>query len=219
MKKPPVIIFAAVVVLLLVIFAVFSFEQTAKNRPAPSAAMVEPHLYRDFSPVLGADNAKVTIVEFMDPACEACRAFYPFVKQQLAQYDGQVKLVMRLLPFHRDSDQVIAALEAAKQQDKYWQALHVALKYQADWAINHTAHVDKLLPLLAEVDIDIERLKKDMKNPEIAKIIAQESQDAQSLGVDKTPSFFVNSKPLTQFGYDQLAELIADEVAAEYPAQ
>ena len=71
------------------------------------------NLVRPHSPVFGPSEAPVTIVEFFDPSCEACRAFYPFVKNILAQYPDDVRLVLRYAAFHGGSDQAIGTLEAA----------------------------------------------------------------------------------------------------------
>jgi protein-disulfide isomerase len=61
-------------------------------------------LVRSHSPVIGPTDAPVTIVEFFDPSCEACRAFYPIVKQIMAGYPNEVRLVLRYAPFHEGSD-------------------------------------------------------------------------------------------------------------------
>ena len=63
--------------------------------------------------MFGPSEAPVTIVEFFDPSCEACRAFYPFVKNILTQYPDDVRLVLRYAAFHGGSDQAIGTLEAA----------------------------------------------------------------------------------------------------------
>ena len=52
-------------------------------------------MVRPYSPVIGPPNAAVTIVEFFDPACEACRAFHPIVKQIVAAFPGKVRVVLR----------------------------------------------------------------------------------------------------------------------------
>ena len=63
---------------------------------------------------MGPDDAKVVLVEFLDPECEACRAFHPFVKQLMADYSGKIKLVVRYAPFHGSSKYVVRVLEAAR---------------------------------------------------------------------------------------------------------
>ena len=90
-------------VVLLVAFAAAAFlyqraippEQPAAPSPQDTNALVRFH-----SPVFGSANAPVTVVEFFDPSCEACRAFYPYVKQILAENPNDVRLVLRYVLFH-----------------------------------------------------------------------------------------------------------------------
>lgn len=53
----------------------------------------------------------------------------------------------------------------------------------------------------------------DITAPEIEKLIAQDLEDARALNVTKTPEFFVNGKPLPRFGFEQLSDLVAQELA------
>lgn len=71
----------------------------------------------------------MTIVEFFDPACEACRAFHPIVKQILTQYPDDVRVVMRYTPFHGEgSELAIKVLEAARLQDVFVPVLEALAK-------------------------------------------------------------------------------------------
>jgi len=83
---------------------------------------------------LAVYDAKVYIVEFMDPACETCAAFAPFVKQMMADNPGKIKLVLRYAPFHDGADYFVTILEAAKKQGKYWETLDAMFKSQPYWA-------------------------------------------------------------------------------------
>lgn len=174
---------------------------------------------REHSKTAGADDAKVYLVEFTDPACETCAAFHPFVRQLMSRHPGKIKLVVRFAPFHAGSDQIVKIIEAAALQGRYWETLEVVYRTQAQWAINHQADPERLWPLLPQAGLDMERLRVDMNSPAIASIIAQDLADARTLQVQKTPGFFVNGKPLVNFGYQQLQELVETEVRAAYPNQ
>ena len=76
---------------------------------------------RDHSPTIGSDDAKVFLVEFMDPACETCASFSPFVKKIMDANPGKIKLVLRYAPFHDGADNFVKILEAARMQGKYWE--------------------------------------------------------------------------------------------------
>ncbi|MBZ0114555.1 MAG: DsbA family protein [Thermoanaerobaculia bacterium] len=167
---------------------------------------------RDHSPTLGSDDAKVYLVEFLDPACEACAAFSPFVKELMAEHPGKIKLVIRYAPFHDGADEVVKILEAARKQGKYWETLDVMFKSQALWASHHEPRPDKLWQYLPMTGLDLAQLRKDMVDPAIAALIVQDMADVEALGVRKTPGFFVNGKPLQTFGYQQLKALVEEEI-------
>jgi protein-disulfide isomerase len=157
---------------------------------------------------LGPANAPVVIVEFFDPACETCAAFYPMVKQLMAENPTSIRLVLRYAPFHPGSDMVVAALEAARRQDKYWPALEALLASQAGWAPNHTSQMGLAWQYLGDLGLDFAQMRQDMLAPEIAQIISQDLADARALNVTKTPEYFVNGRPLPSFGWAQLKALV-----------
>jgi protein-disulfide isomerase len=172
---------------------------------------------RDHSSTLGSDDAKVYLVEFMDPACGACAAFSPFVKQIMDANPGKIKLVIRYAPFHEGADDFVRILEASKKQGKYWETLDAMYKSQRYWTSNHRAELLKIWPFLVPVGLDLQKIKKDMSDPAITKLIEQDLADAKALDVRKTPGFYANGKPLQTFGYEQLKELVQSEIRAEYP--
>ncbi len=172
---------------------------------------------REHSQTLGSDDAKVYLIEFTDPACETCASFSPFVKQLMAANPGKIKLVLRYAPFHHGADYFVKILEAAKKQDKYWEALDVMYKSQPYWASHSNPQPQRIWQYLSKAGLDIEQIKKDMNDPAIANLIAQDLADAKTLNVHKTPGFFANGKPLQNFGYKQLEQLVQAELDANYP--
>ena len=174
---------------------------------------------REHSQTLGSDDAKVYLVEFMDPACETCAAFSPIVKQIMGAFPGKIKLVLRYAPFHEGADYFVKILEAAGKQGKYWQTLDVLYKSQPYWASHHNPQPQKAWQFLPRAGVDLAQIRKDMNDPQIAQIIEQDLADAKTLSVRKTPGFFVNGKPLQSFGRRQLRELILSEIRENYPNQ
>jgi len=172
---------------------------------------------RQHSATLGSPDAKVYIVEFMDPACETCAAFAPFIKNIMANNPGKIKLVIRYAPFHDGADNFVKILEAARMQGKYWETLDIMFKTQGVWASHHNYQPEKLWGFLPQVGLDVERIRKDMHDPSIARIIEQDMADVKALNVQKTPGYFVNGRPLQVFGYRQLQQLIQSELDAQYP--
>lgn len=214
MKQKTLFIVAMVLLLLGFIVAALLYNVEKEEQAGQAAAANNPALLRMHSPSLGPATAPVVIVEFLDPACETCAAFYPLVKQIMAANPDRIRLVLRYAPFHKGSDQVVAALEAARKQGKYWQALEALLAAQGDWVRNHAAYIDRIWPHLEKAGLNLQQLRSDMAAPEIAGVIEQDLLDAQTLKVTKTPEYFVNGKPLPRFGIEPLKDLIDEALAA-----
>lgn len=209
-------LFAVALSALAVLFvgaAMFYSAQQEKEAAARAEAN-RTALQRMHAPTLGRADAPVVIVEFLDPACETCAAFYPLVKQMMAANPDKIRLVLRYAPFHNGSDKVVAVLEAARKQGKFWPALEALLATQAQWAPHHTPQVALVWPQLDGLGLNLEQMAFDMTAPEIGRVIAQDLDDARALNVTKTPEFFVNGKPLPSFGYEQLKSLV-DEALRE----
>lgn len=184
-----------------------------------SAQRVEENragLVRDHAPSKGNPAARVRIVEFLDPACETCKRFYPFVQDLMRANPERIHLVLRYTPFHENSDQVVTLLHAAARQGKHWETLEALLATQDDWVEHHSVRIERVWPHLAGLGLDLEQLKRDMAAPDIARLIGQDLEDARSLNVTKTPEFFVNGKPMPSFGYEQLKNLVDEAVAGAY---
>ena len=209
--------FTCLVLVVAFIFGSFYYKGQQAEKYGFMAEKNAELFVRDHSPTLGSDDAKVYIVEFMDPACETCAAFAPFIKQIMAANPGKIKLVLRYAPFHDGADGFVKILEAARMQGKYWETLDVMFRSQGVWASHHNYQPEKLWGFLPRAGVDIEQIKKDMHNPAIAKIIEQDMADVKTLNVQKTPGYFVNGKPLQVFGYKQLQQLIQSELNAQYP--
>lgn len=182
-------------------------EEQAGGLTARPEALVRMH-----SPVLGRPDAKVTIVEFIDPACGTCASLYPAVKELLARHPENLRLVLRYAPFHPGVERVVALVEAARRQDRFWPALEALLATQERWTPNHRPDVEQARRVLAEIGLDMARLAADAADPAVAALIALDAADARLLGVDKTPEFFVNGRPLPSFGLKQLVSLVNAEL-------
>lgn len=209
--------FACIVMFFTFVF----FSSSYKGRQAEKLSFLAEEnaelFVREHSQNLGSDDAKVYLIEFMDPACETCAVFSPFVKKLLEANPGKIKLVLRYAPFHDGADYFVKILEAAKRQGKYWETLEVMYRTQPYWASHHNPQPEKIWQFLPEVGLDIERIREDMNDPAIVKLIAKDLADAETLNVRKTPGFFVNGKPLQTFGYQQLLQLVQSEITAQYP--
>jgi protein-disulfide isomerase len=216
MNQKSLFLSVAGLIILASIMVVVIFKNHQPDQQGQSVSQKQGVLVRQGAPMKGPSDARVTIVEFLDPACGTCAEFYPFVKKLIDQYPGKVNAMFRYAPLHTGSDQVVKMLEAAHLQGKFFEALELLFNNQGRWIINHTSQPMRAMALLNSLDLDQDRLTADMNSPEVIAAIEKDVQDGQALNVRATPEFFVNGKPMPSFGYKQLSQLVEDAVADAY---
>ncbi len=217
MKRQHLVLIAVAGLLIAFGLSTYVYTSQQADRIETLATAADSPLERPHSRSSGSADAKVVLVEFFDPACETCRAFAPHVKSLLAAHPDRVRLVLRYAPFHQGSDTMVKILEAAGHQGLYWETLQVMYETQPQWASHHHPQPEKIWEFLPWAGVDVSKVQRDMEDPMFARIVEQDLADGKALGVRKTPQFFVNGKPLVNFGYQQLKNLLDAEVAKQYP--
>lgn len=212
---------------LLLVYGVFAFvltgflagiwvyNQNAKpklNLGGDDVAAADLPLERAHSPSFGPANAPVTLVEFFDPACATCRAFHPVVKEILSDFEGKVRVVMRYAAFHKGSDEVVKMLEAARLQGVFPAVLEAVLVDQPRWASHNEPNLANAWAAAKAAGLDVERARRDMNSAAINDVLRLDAADIRTIGVTKTPTFFVNGQPLLQFGMQQLYDMVQNAV-------
>lgn len=194
-----------------------AFYGNSVAEPPLPKPVVENTLVRMHSPVMGPAAAPVTIVEFFDPSCEACRAFYPIVKQMMAQTGNDVRLVLRYTPLHKGSDEAIRILEAARKQDRFEPVLEALLANQPEWAVHGAPDIEKAWQIAAGGGLDLTKARLDAVSPVVDDVLAQDLSDVKANDIRQTPTFYVNGKLLTEFSPQGLYNLVTSELKAVRP--
>jgi protein-disulfide isomerase len=180
---------------------------------SPTGSPAGPPFVRPHSHALGPENAPVTVVEFLDPECESCRAMSPMVKHLLQLYAGQVRLVVRYMPMHANSVPAASALEAAGEQGKYWEMLESLFANQPQWGDHHAPKPELIPEYAKQLGLDMIAWGKAAADPSQRRKIAQDEADGKSLGVNGTPTFFINGKLLERLGFEPLQAAIDQALA------
>lgn len=183
-------------------------DQVAQQSKANAAVFVRPHS-RSFGPA----DAKVTIVEFLDPECESCRAMYPAVKKLLSQYGERVRLVIRYMPLHPNSSYATSALEAAGEQGRFAEMLETLFLNQPRWGSHHAPKPELIPEFAQQIGLDMEAFRRSLNSAAHKTVLETDLADGRSLGVTGTPTFFVNGRLLEPLGYEPLQKLIEEELA------
>ena len=218
MKKPTIVIASAVVVALAFGGGAFYYKAQQAQEISALAGAEESVFVRAASPSMGAESAIVQVVELFDPACESCRMMYPYVKSLMRANEGKMRLTLRYATFHEGSDYVVKVLEAARMQgqDMYWKSLEAILANQATWAEHGRPNPQLVWDYLGGIGLDIQKAKQDMNDARIAELLKQDAKDLATLKVSKTPSFFINGKPLKEFGPNGLRAQVENEIGSLY---
>lgn len=163
-------------------------QAEADQRQQTLAASAKDIFHSPEDYVAGNPKGDVTLVEFFDYNCGWCKKGFPEV-MGLIEKDKNLRVVLKEFPiFGGDSDYAAMAALAAKKQNKYWE-LHTGL-------FGHEGKVTKEVvdEIAKEKGIDVEKMKADMKSPEITKALAQTHEIAQKLAINGTPAFIIDDK-------------------------
>jgi protein-disulfide isomerase len=148
----------------------------------------------DDSPSRGAPMAKVTIVEFSDFQCPHCGAAHPELQRLLREFDGSVRLVYKYFPLSSHTRAVPAAraAEAARAQGKFWEMHDLLFEHQRD------LEDADLQRYATQLGLDVERFSRDLNDDAIAKRVDADRALGEKLGIEATPSFFVDARPFRE---------------------
>ena len=177
---------------LLLVGAVFFLNRESSNIDSANSAPVDQSkLIREDSWQTNP-NGKVTIVEFLDYECEACGAAHPILKEVKEKYGDQINLVVRHFPNHFNSIAAANAVEVAGEQGKYWDMHNKVFESQTEWSEQRSSQDDKFLQYATEMGLNMDQFKQSFEAKKFTEKINRDKNEGLSIGVDATPTFFVN---------------------------
>lgn len=139
-------------------------------------------------------NAKVVLIEYLDFECEACRAYFPLVKDLKKKYWNDLAIVYRYfpLPWHKNSLTSATAVEAAWIQGKFFEMKDLLFQNQGKWWESSFTDMSIFTPYAESIWIDIEKYKIDIQSESTLKRILRDRNSWTLLWITWTPSFFLN---------------------------
>ncbi|MCN0179322.1 DsbA family protein [Salinispora arenicola] len=205
---------AAVVALILVVVVVLAVNRRDAIPTAETAGgTVDPAvLVRDESHRLAtATDGKVTLVEFLDFECEACAAAYPAVKEILTAYEGRITFVVRYFPIpsHPNAELAAHTAQAAANQGHFRGMYQMLFENQNVWGHKEEPQTEVFLDYARALGLDMDRFQRDLDDPATVARVARDRADGEAVGVQGTPTFFLNGSPLTDLrSKDDLTAMI-----------
>jgi protein-disulfide isomerase len=141
-------------------------------------------------PASGPTDAPVTVLEFSDYLCPACRKAHETVKQVREKYRDRVRWVFMDFPLgmHEGSRELAAAARCAADQDRFWEFQDTA------FSVNGTPDEEELRRYARDLGMDADRFMKCIENGEHLARIEDSLQAGKAVGVSATPTFFINGR-------------------------
>ncbi len=187
--------------------------QTEQQKPFSMVPVSSDLLIKPHSITKGPANAKVTVVEYLDPECESCAAMYPIFKKISEEFKSDIKIVVRYMTYHQNSNYVANILEGIRTENKYWEALEIIFETQNQWANHHDPKPELLTDLLKPLKLkNLDRIIADAKSGKYNKQIQEDVEDGKQAGVRGTPTFFVNGNQVEELGYGPLKAAISSKL-------
>ena len=144
----------------------------------------------------GEAQAKVQIIEFIDFQCPACAGGSKLLREYMAKHPGSIRVQVKYFPLvHMHSHAMQAALysECAGRQGKFWEFHELLMPQQPQWSPLLSA--DPVFQDMAkQAGLNAAQLSVCLASATIAKVIDDDRSLGKSLGVQSTPTYFINNK-------------------------
>ncbi|MER6087463.1 DsbA family protein [Streptomyces bluensis] len=181
-------------------------------QPAAEALPVRDTSHRLTDP----KKSELTIVEFLDFECEACGAVYPMVERLREEYGDRVTFVARYFPMpgHRNGELAARTAEAAARQGRFEDMYTQLFATQKEWGESQEWKESVFRGYAKELGLDMDRFDADLADPEVAGRVQDDQRDGLGLGVQGTPTFFVDGTRIPAPGsYEVFKALIDDRLS------
>ncbi len=148
--------------------------------------------------VMGDNAKKVVLVEYGDYQCPACGSYFPIVKQVVEKYKADIQFQFRNFPLsqiHQNARASSRAAEAASMQGKFWEMHDLLYEQQKSWE-SSTNVVPIFESYAMQLGLDMAKFKTDYAGTEVNDITNADYEAGVKLGVNSTPTFFLQGKKI-----------------------
>jgi len=215
MKAKEIVIWSGLIIIL--IGGLWLLINAVNSSPSP---LTTPAEIKNLPPVSATDfirgniNAKVTLVEYADFQCPACSVIYSTIKELEGNFKDDLRVIFRFFPLtnsHQNSMISSSAAYAAGLQGKFWEMHDLLFENQTTWS-NIDAR-DTFIGYAKTLGLNLDKFKTDLDSNSTKQIILKEENDGIAIGINSTPTFFVNGNYIqTPQSYDDFKKVIQDEI-------
>lgn len=206
------LVVATVVIIVAAVVSAGKVDNTPSS-DTPASAVTEGEWTK------GPKDAKVTLIEYGDFQCPACGSYEPIVQDVLKTYGDRVLFVFRDFPLytiHPNAGIGAQAAEAAGLQGKYWEMHDLLYSKQNEWASAATNRIvaDRFDGYAQSLGLDLNKFHEDINSDRVLSKIQKDVDGANAIGVDRTPTFYVNLKQIPNPSSEEEFKSILDAALA-----
>lgn len=154
------------------------------------------------------------LVEFLDFECESCAAAYPVVEQLRETFAGEMTFVVRYFPIpsHQNSQNAAIAVEAAAKQGQMEAMYKKMYDTQLEWGEQTESKAPLFRTYAIELGLDMASYDDAVADPGTAARVQEDFDEGLALGVQGTPTFFLNGDRIEPTSEDNFRELIEEKI-------
>jgi protein-disulfide isomerase len=162
-----------------------------------------------------SSEKKNILVEYSDFQCPSCKNFHNLLKSIESSGSAdftvtkKITFVFRDYPLYQIHDKAYLAAyaaEAAFKQGKFWEMSDLLFDNQEAWAKSNDPQKDFFQVYAKKLGLDVNLFIKDSSSSEIKNRVGQDLLEAEQMGVDSTPTFFLNGKKINVNSYNELID-------------
>ena len=193
------VVFCAALIGIGVYFAIKESEPGPRTVPISSLYTAR---VKDGGWVRGATaaTAKVTVIEYGDLQCPACKAFNPIIDAAFDQTKDTTQFMYKDYPLSIHDKSRIAAIgaEAAGRQGKFWEFEELLYNHQDSWSTQSESDFkDTMAGYASSLGISVDQFKNDLKDSTTADQIDKNVAEGNTVPVQGTPTILINGKALS----------------------
>lgn len=144
-------------------------------------------------------TAKVTLTEYSDYQCPACALYHPIVDSLKKEFGADLNIEYKYFPLNSHQYAALAAraAEAARNQGKFLEMHYKLFENQRQWA-NSNNPISSIINYARELNLDMDKFTDELNAAETQQVVMEEKQAGLQLGVNSTPTFYINGEKVEQ---------------------
>lgn len=211
-KNTIIITIVSIIGTFLLLFGVYKLVNKPVQTDFPQAKQVKANDHIKWAP-----ERKNILVEYSDLQCPSCKNAHNILKTIEAsgsadfEITKKVTFVFRYFPLYQIHDKAYLsayAAEAADIQGKFWEMVDLLFTNQQAWSTSNDPLKEYFLKYAEDLQLDVNQFSKDISSSKVKDRVNQDLLEAGQMGIDSTPTFFLNGKKVEVNSFDELKTML-----------